>query len=159
MLTLRQATIADIPLIYQFIQELADYEQLADAVTATPELLTMGLFGERATSEVVLAFIGEEPVGFALFFPNFSTFLGRAGLYLEDLYVRTPYRGQGIGKMLFGYLAQLAQTRGYGRVEWSVLDWNTAAIGFYERIGARPVSGWQVYRLTGTALAQLAQTT
>ena len=145
-----------MPAIAELIRGLAEYEKLAHEVVMTEELLSANLFGERAYAETVLA---EEPggraVGFALFFHNFSTFLGRPGIYLEDLFVLPSERGKGIGRALLAHLARLAVERGCGRLEWSVLDWNRPAIGFYESLGARPNSEWTVYRLTGEALARL----
>jgi GNAT superfamily N-acetyltransferase len=141
-LEIRPATVADVPLILQFIRELAEYERLAHEVIATEEGLREQLFGGPAMpagAEVVLAYLAGQPVGFALFFHNFSTFLGRRGLYLEDLYVKPEYRSKGIGKALLVYLARLAKARGCGRFEWWVLDWNEAAIGFYRRLGAEPM--------------------
>lgn len=153
---LRAAELADIPLILEFIRGLAEYERLAHECVATEALLRESLFGPRPAAEVVLAFAGEEPAGFALFFHNFSTFLGRRGLYLEDLFVRPEWRGRGLGRMLLAHLARLAVERGCGRLEWWVLDWNTPAIEFYRSLGARAMDEWTVYRLTGDALARLA---
>jgi len=150
------AVAADLPLIHRFIRELADYERLLDAVTATEEKLRRTLFGPRPAAEVVLAYDGDEPVGFALFFPNYSTFLAQPGIYLEDLYVRPEARGRGVGRALLVYLARLAVERGCGRLEWAVLDWNESAIRFYKGIGARPMDDWITFRLTGDALARLA---
>ena len=154
---LRAAEEGDVPVIAELIRGLARYEKLADQVEMTDELLAISLFGERPYAEVVLAEEGGRPVGFALFFHNFSTFLGRPGIYLEDLFVVPEYRGRGIGRTLLAHLAGLAVERGCGRLEWAVLDWNRDAIGFYERLGARPNSEWTVYRLTGEALAGLAR--
>ncbi|HEX9668313.1 MAG TPA: GNAT family N-acetyltransferase [Thermoanaerobaculia bacterium] len=150
------AVAADLPLIHRFIRELADYERLLDAVTATEEKLRRTLFGPRPAAEVVLAYDGDEPVGFALFFPNYSTFLAQPGIYLEDLYVRPEARGRGVGRALLVHLARLAVERGCGRLEWAVLDWNESAIRFYKGIGARPMDDWITFRLTGDALARLA---
>lgn len=161
-LEIRLATSADVPLILQFIQELAEYEQLAYEVVATSELLREQLFGPAPAgggAEVVIAYRAEQPVGFALFFHNFSTFLGRRGIYLEDLYVKPAYRGHGIGRALLIYLARLAQTRGCGRLEWSVLNWNETAIRFYRSLGARPLTEWTGFRLTGATLDALAAET
>lgn len=152
----RAASEADVPLILSFIKELAEYERLSHAVVATEEALRQWLFGERPVAEVVIGEDGEEPAGFALFFPSFSTFLGRPGIYLEDLYVRPEFRGRGVGRALLVHLARLAKERDCGRLEWSVLDWNEPAIGFYRGIGASPVGGWTVYRVTGEALKRLA---
>lgn len=152
----RFATAEDTPLVLSFIRELAEYENLSHEVVATEEALRTSLFGERPFAEVLLAFVGEEPVGFALFFHNFSTFLGKPGIYLEDLYVRPEHRGAGAGSALLSRLAGLAVERGCGRLEWWVLDWNEPSIGFYERLGATAMDDWTVYRLTGAALEDLA---
>jgi GNAT superfamily N-acetyltransferase len=154
--TLRPATPADVPLILGFIRELAAYEKLDDQVLATESLLAEQLFGPRPAAEVVIAEVDGLAVGFALFFHNFSTFLGRRGLYLEDLFVLPAYRGRGIGRRLLSYLARIAIERRCGRMEWWVLDWNETAIRFYRSIGARPMDDWTVYRLDGDALARLA---
>ena len=150
------ATISDVPLILQFIKELAEYEQLLHEVVATEELLQETLFGDQAHAEVIIGYLGEKPVSFALFFHNFSTFLGKPGLYLEDLYVKPEARGQGIGKKMLTYLAQLAKDRNCGRFEWWVLDWNESAINFYKSLGAKAMDEWTVYRVTGEALDKLA---
>ena len=155
-LEIRAATEEDVPLILSLIKELAEYERLSHEVVATEEALRDSLFGERPVAEVLIGQLGDEPVGFALFFHNFSTFLGKPGIYLEDLYVRPEFRGAGIGRALLVHLARLARERGCGRLEWSVLDWNEPAIGFYKKIGASPVSGWTVYRVTGEALDDMA---
>jgi GNAT superfamily N-acetyltransferase len=155
-LEIRPATEADVPLILTFIRELADYERLSHEVVATEEMLRETLFGERRFAEVLLGYRGGSPAGFALFFHNFSTFLGRPGIYLEDLYVKPEFRGTGLGRAMLVHLARLARERGCGRLEWSVLDWNEPAIGFYKSLGASPVSGWTVYRVTGEALDELA---
>jgi GNAT superfamily N-acetyltransferase len=154
---LRPATRDDVPVIAELIRGLARYEKLEDQVEMTEALLAAGLFGERPYAEVVLAEEDGLAVGFALFFHNFSTFLGRPGIYLEDLFVLPEHRGRGIGRTLLAHLARLAVERGCGRLEWAVLDWNREAIGFYERLGARPLSEWTVYRLTGEALTRLAR--
>jgi GNAT superfamily N-acetyltransferase len=150
------ATESDIPLILSFIKGLAQYEGLAHEVAATDESLRELLFGPRASAEVVIAYSGTEPVGFAVFFHNCSTFLGRSGLYLEDLFVLPEWRGRGLGRALLRYVAQIAVTRDCGRMEWSVLDRNEPAIGFYRALGANPVDDWTIYRLTGEALEQLS---
>ncbi len=155
-LQLREATVDDISLILRFIRELAEYERLAQDAVATEDLLREHLFGERPKAEVLLAHLGSEPVGFALFFHNFSTFLGRPGIYLEDLFVLPEARGKGVGRALLERLAALAVERGCGRLEWSVLDWNEPAIGFYKRLGATPMDEWTVFRVTGDALHRLA---
>jgi GNAT superfamily N-acetyltransferase len=157
-LSLRPATPADVPLILTLIRGLAEYEQLAHECVATEELLRNSLFGPKPDAEVVLAFLDERAAGFALFFHNYSTFLARRGLYLEDLFVFPEFRGRGVGKALLRHLARLAVERGCGRFEWAVLDWNDSAIEFYESLGARPMSDWITYRLTGEALTKLAST-
>jgi GNAT superfamily N-acetyltransferase len=146
-----------VPVIAELIRGLARFEKLEQEVVMTEELLAAGLFGDRPYAEVVIAEDDGRPVGFALFFHNFSTFLGRPGIYLEDLFVLPEQRGQGIGRMLVAHLARLAVERRCGRLEWAVLDWNRDAIQFYERLGARPNSDWTVYRLTGEALTGLAR--
>jgi GNAT superfamily N-acetyltransferase len=153
---IRVATEDDVPLILSLIRELAEYERLSHEVVATEETLRDSLFGERRVAETLLAYLGDDPAGFALFFHNFSTFLGRPGIYLEDLYVRPEFRSAGVGRTLLVRIAGLTKERGCGRLEWAVLDWNEPAISFYKRIGASPVSGWTVYRLTGEALEELA---
>jgi GNAT superfamily N-acetyltransferase len=155
-LEIRAAAEDDVPLILSLIEELAGYERLSHEVVATEETLRDSLFGERRVAETLLAYLGDDPAGFALFFHNFSTFLGRPGIYLEDLYVRPEFRGAGVGRALLVHIAGLARDRNCGRLEWSVLDWNEPAIGFYESVGASPVSGWKVYRVTGEALEELA---
>ena len=155
-LEIRPGTEEDVALILSLIRELAEYERLSHEVVATEEMLRDSLFGERRAAEVLLGHLDDEPAGFALFFHNFSTFLGRPGIYLEDLYVRPEFRGAGVGRAMLVRLARLARERGCGRLEWSVLDWNEPAISFYKRLGASPVSGWSVYRVTGEALEELA---
>jgi GNAT superfamily N-acetyltransferase len=155
-LEIRAATEDDAPVILSLIKELAEYERLSHEVVATEETLRDSLFGERPVAEVLIGDLEDETVGFALYFYSFSTFLGKPGIYLEDLYVRPTYRGMGFGRTLLIHLAHLAQERGCGRLEWSVLDWNQPAIGFYKGLGASPVSGWTVYRVTGEALDDLA---
>jgi GNAT superfamily N-acetyltransferase len=154
--TLRLATRDDVPLILDFIRALAEYEREPDAVLATESMLETELFGERPGAEVVIAEADGQPAGFALFFHNFSTWLGRRGLYLEDLFVRPEFRGRGVGLVLMTYHAKLAVERGCGRFEWSVLDWNTPAIDFYRSLGAVGLEEWTVQRLTGEALQKLA---
>lgn len=154
-LDIRAAIPGDEHLILDLIRELAAYERLVDEVEATPELLAETLFGEQAVTETVIAEWNHEPAGFALFFTSFSTFVGRPGLYLEDLFVRESYRARGIGKALLRHLAGIARERNYGRMEWSVLDWNEPAIEFYRSLGARPMDGWTVFRLDERALAQI----
>jgi GNAT superfamily N-acetyltransferase len=154
---LRLATVDDVPLLLSLIRGLAEYEKLLHEVEATEADLRATLFGERPAAEVVIAMADEhEPAGFALFFTNYSTFLAKPGLYLEDLFVKPEFRGRGIGKALLTHLAQLANSRRYGRMEWSVLDWNEPAIAFYESFGARRLREWQICRLTGPALAAYA---
>lgn len=155
-ITLRAAQRADVPLILAFVRELAEYERLADAVVADAAMFEAALFGARPDAEVIIAEVDGEAAGFALFFHSFSTFLGRRGLYLEDLYVRPAHRGHGVGKHLMTHLAALAVERSCGRFEWSVLDWNAPAIGFYRAIGAVGQDGWTVQRLDGDALRALA---
>ena len=155
-MTLRAATVDDVPLILAFIRGLADYERLLHEVVATEAGLRRALFGPRAYAEVVLAEDAGAPVGFALFFHTFSTFLGQPGIYLEDLFVVPEARGRGVGRSLLAHLARLAEERGCGRVEWAVLDWNAPAIRFYESLGARPNDEWTVDRLTGDSLTALA---
>ena len=151
----RKAAPGDEGLILTFIRELADYEGMLDQVVADEATLHTWIF-EKGKAEVLFVLEGETEVGFALFFHNFSTFLGRAGLYLEDLYVRSECRGKGYGKALFRKLAQVALERGCGRMEWWCLDWNTPSIGFYKSLGAEAMEDWTVYRLAGQALRRLA---
>ena len=146
----------DVAVILRLITALGEYEKLAHEVVATEADIRAALFGPRPAAEVVIARAGDEPVGFALFFHNFSTFLGRRGLYLEDLFVVPEWRGRGIGRELLAHLARLAVERDCGRMEWSVLDWNDSAVGFYQRLGARVMEDWRICRLTGDGLAQLA---
>jgi GNAT superfamily N-acetyltransferase len=153
---LRTATERDVPLILSFIKELAEYERLSHEVVATEQLLRASLFGERPAAEVVMGDYGDEPAGFALFFHNFSTFLGRPGIYLEDLYVTPSLRGRGVGRAMLAYLAKLAKKRDCGRLEWSVLDWNAPAIKLYKSIGATPMDDWTVFRVTEETLHGLA---
>ena len=155
-ITIRPATEQDVPLIQGFIRDLARYEHLEHEMVATEEGLRKTLFGERRYAEVVFACVGAEPVGFALFFHNYSTFLGKPGIYLEDLFVRPEARGRGIGKRLLAWLAQTAVARDCGRLEWAVLDWNEPSIGFYRSLGAILKSEWQIFRLTGDPLKALA---
>ena len=154
--SLRPATVNDVSLIRELIEGLAEYERLRHECRATDELLRASLFGERAYAELVIAEWDGVPAGFALFFHNYSTFLARPGIYLEDLFVRPTHRGRGIGEALLRHLAALAVIRDCGRLEWSVLDWNTDAIGFYTKLGALPQDDWTVYRVTGDALTRLA---
>jgi GNAT superfamily N-acetyltransferase len=151
------ATERDVPQILELIKGLAEYERLAHVVEATEDRLRRALFGERPAAEVFLAFDGDECAGFALFFTNYSTFLGKPGLYLEDVFVKPHLRRNGIGLALLKKLAAIAQERDYGRMEWSVLDWNEAAINFYKKLGAVPLEEWTMFRLTGTALSDFAR--
>lgn len=156
-LSFRAATREDIPLIFQFIKDLARYEKMLDEVVATETLLEEWLFIHKK-AEVIFPVYGEKEVGFALFFHNFSTFLGRAGLYLEDLYIMPEYRGQGCGKAVLKELARIAVERGCGRLEWWCLDWNKPSIDFYRSLGAQPMEEWTVYRLSGDTLRHMAST-
>jgi GNAT superfamily N-acetyltransferase len=154
--SIKPATIHDVETILGFIKELADYEKLTHEVVATEELLRETLFDERQVAKVIIGYSDDQPVGFALFFHNFSTFLGRPGIYLEDLYVKPEFRGNGMGRKLFQHIVQLAKERRCGRVEWSVLDWNEPSIQFYQNLGAKPLDDWSMFRLTGDALEKLA---
>ena len=154
--TIRPATAHDVPVILSFIRDLAKYEHLEHEVAATEASLRNTLFGPRPYAEVVFACSDAKPVGFALFFHNFSTFLGKPGIYLEDLFVRPEARGGGIGKRLLAWLAGTAVERGCGRLEWAVLDWNQPSIGFYRSLGAVAMDDWKLFRLTGEALQQVA---
>lgn len=145
----------DVGLVVAFIKELAEYERLADTVVVTEAMIEQALFSARPTAEAVLAYWDDGPVGFALFFTNFSTFVGRPGIYLEDLFVRPAARRNGIGRALLRHLAGLCTQRGYGRLEWAVLDWNQPAIEFYKSLGAVPMNEWTVFRLTGEPLENL----
>lgn len=153
---IRSARRGDAPLILKFIRELAIYEKLAHEVTATERDIEINLFGARPTAECIIAEHDGTPIGFALYFHNFSTFLGKPGLYLEDLYVQPAFRGQGYGRKLLSHLAKLALDRGCGRFEWAVLDWNAPAIGFYKKLGANIMADWRINRLSGGALEKLA---
>lgn len=154
---IRSAAVSDVPDILRLIKALAEYEKLSHEVVATEVALAQALFGPRPAAEVLLAEEDGRSVGFALFFQNFSTFLGKPGIYLEDLFVEPAFRGRGIGRDLLRAIARLAVERGCGRFEWAVLDWNAPAIGFYKSLGARPMDDWTVMRLTGEALERLAQ--
>lgn len=155
-LRVRNASEEDVPLILDLIRELAEYEKLSHEVVATEDGLRRSLFGERPAAEVLIGEFEGRPAAFALFFHNFSTFLGKPGIYLEDLYVRPRFRGRGMGKAMLVRLAKLARERGCGRLEWSVLDWNEPSISFYESLGAVAMTDWTVYRVTGEALNSLA---
>ena len=154
---IRTATEADVSVILRLIRDLAEYERAPDAVVATETGLREVLFGPKRSAEVLLALENDEPVGFAVFFHNFSTWLGRPGLYLEDLFVRPEKRGKGYGRALLERLAQIAKERGCGRMEWAVLDWNDPAIQFYRKLGAQPMDEWTVFRLTEEGIAKLAK--
>lgn len=154
-LRIKQATENDVPLILQFIRELAEYEQALDRVIATEEILRTTLFGERAYAEAVIAYIGDQPAAFAIYFFSYSSFTGLPNLYLEDVLVRSAYRGSGLGKELFAFLARRASEHGCGRMEWSVLNWNEPAIGFYQRLGAEPVRDWTVFHLEREQMERL----
>src|SRR5688572_25877634 len=149
---IEKAAATDVPLILSFIRQLAEYERLSDAVTANEDVLRESLFGDRPAAEVVIGYDGETAVAFAIFFQSFSTFLGKPGIYLEDLFVIPEARGRGFGRAMLVYLARLAVDRGYGRLEWSVLDWNEPAINFYRSLGAAPMNDWTMFRVTGDAL-------
>ena len=153
---IERATERDVPVILQMIRDLAEYERMSDQVVATETGLRESLFSGQRDAEVLLAYADDKPAGFALFFHNFSTFVGRKGLYLEDLFVKPELRGAGIGKRLLVELARIAIERRCGRFEWSVLDWNEPAIGFYRKLGAVPMNEWTIFRVTGDALARLA---
>jgi GNAT superfamily N-acetyltransferase len=153
---IRPAQMEDVPIILELIRDLATYERAPNEVTATEEQLVDVLFGERPVAEVLLAFEGQSPVGFAVFFYNFSTWLGRPGLYLEDLFVKPEKRGKGYGRALLIELAKIARDRKCGRMEWAVLDWNEPAINFYRALGAKPMDEWTVFRLTRDGIARLA---
>jgi len=153
---IRPATAADVPIILELIRALATYERAPNDVTATEDGLSKVLFGEKPAAEVLLAFKNETAVGFAVFFHNFSTWLGRPGLYLEDLFVRPEDRGKGYGRALLMHLAKIARDRGCGRMEWAVLDWNEPAIQFYRKLGGKPMDEWTVFRLTRDGIAKLA---
>ncbi len=153
---IRPATAPDVSVILAFIKKLARYERLSHEVVATEELLRETLFGSRRTAEVAIGYVDVKPVGFVLFFHNYSTFLGKPGLYIEDLFVDQEYRRRGFGRALLLYVARLAKQRNCGRLEWSVLDWNEPAIDFYKKLGALPMSEWTVFRVTGQRLDELA---
>lgn len=156
-LRITPATDGDVPLILRLIKDLAEYERMSRDVVATEERLRASLFGPHPGAEVVLGYAGDEPAGFALFFHNFSTFVGKRGLYLEDLFVVPKFRGRGYGQALLTHLAQIALERDCGRFEWTVLDWNEPAIGFYRKLGAVPMEDWTIFRVSGDALERLAR--
>ncbi len=154
--TIRQATVADAQLVHEFVCELAEYERLSHIVVSSPESLAEALFGEHPGAEVLLAFADAEPVGFAVYFHNFSTFLGVKGLWLEDIYVKPAQRRNGYGEKILRHVARIACERGCGRFEWSALDWNTPAWDFYRSLGAVPMDDWTTFRVTGESLRRLA---
>jgi GNAT superfamily N-acetyltransferase len=154
---IKPAAVEDVPQILTFIKGLAEYEKLAHEVVATEEILRETLFGARPFAEVIIGYYQHRPVCFALFFHNFSTFLGRPGIYLEDLFVQPEFRGKGFGRKMLSYLATLTKERNGGRLEWSVLDWNEPAIRFYKSLAAKPLDEWTMFRVTGEALDQLAE--
>lgn len=155
-LTIAPARLDDVPVLLRLIKALGDYEKLSDEIVVTEADLQRWLFGEKPAAEVMIAWAGAEAIGYALFFQNFSTFRGRPGMYLEDLFVVPAWRGRGVGRRLLTVLASLAVERGYGRFEWAVLDWNAPAIGFYRNLGAVVMDDWRICRLTGGALAAVA---
>ena len=155
-LTITPATAADIPLLLALIRALAEYERLSDQVSATEDRLRESLFGPRSAAEAVIGHLDGEPAGFALFFQTYSTFLGRPGMYLEDIFVKPECRGRGLGEALLRHLARVAVARQCGRFEWAVLDWNAPAIGFYRKLGADVLADWRICRVAGGALARLA---
>ena len=155
--SLRDADSSDVATIIAFIRELAEYEKLAHEMVATEDSIRHSLFGDNPAAEVVIAEVDETPAGFALYFRSYSTFLGRPGIYLEDLFVRRAHRGIGIGKALLRHVAGIACARDYGRLEWAVLDWNEPAIGLYEQMGARAMGDWTTYRVSGDSLLAMAQ--
>jgi GNAT superfamily N-acetyltransferase len=152
---IQSARESDVPVILSFINKLAHYEHLGEEVVATEEMLRETLFGARPTAEVAIGYFEKKPVGFVLFFHNYSTFLGRPGLYIEDLFIDEAYRKRGFGRALLLHVARLAKARRCGRLEWSVLDWNEPAITFYKKLGAVPMSEWTVFRITGENLSRL----
>lgn len=153
---IKSATESDVSVILSFVKKLARYEQLLHEVVATEDLLRETLFGKRRTTEVAIGYLETKPVGFVLFFHNYSTFLGKPGLYIEDLFVDEDYRRRGYGRALLLHVARLAKQRGCGRLEWSVLDWNQPAIDFYKKLGALPMNEWTVFRVAGKSLDELA---
>ena len=155
---IEQATKTQVPLILYFIKQLAEYEKLLDHVTADETRIEESLFGDKPCAEVVIAYLDDQPAGFAIFFSTYSTFLGRPGIYLEDLFVEPKFRSFGVGKSLLVHLAKLVRERGGARLEWSVLNWNEPAIQFYKGLGAAPQDAWTMYRVTGESLEKLAET-
>ncbi|MEO8433922.1 MAG: GNAT family N-acetyltransferase [Pyrinomonadaceae bacterium] len=156
-LRIEKPIVADVPLILEFVRDLAEYEKLADSVAATEDRLRETLFGPNPSAHALLAYDKDDPVGFAIYFFNYSTFVGRPGLYLEDLFVRPEARGKGFGRALLQHLARIAVERNCGRMEWAVLNWNEPALGFYQSLGANPMADWIVFRLSGKALEDLAR--
>jgi GNAT superfamily N-acetyltransferase len=154
--SIRAATATDTPLVLAFIRDLAKYEQLSSECHATEEQVRQTLFSDRPAAECLLAYVDNEPAGFAVFYTNYSTFLARPGLYVEDLFVKPTFRKRGVGRALMHHIAKLANQRKCGRMEWTVLDWNEPAIEFYRGLGAQPLEEWRIFRLTGSALAQYA---
>lgn len=154
-IVIKKAEPKDVPLILSLIKEIAEYEKLSHEVVATEEILAESLFGKNANTEVVIAYDNDIVAGYAVFFHNFSTFIGKSGLYLEDIYIKPEMRAKGIGKKIFKYLVNLAAERNCGRMEWAVLNWNVPAINFYQKLGAVPLEGWTVYRLTEDKLTKL----
>jgi GNAT superfamily N-acetyltransferase len=152
----RAATVEDVPIILRLIKGLAEYEELGQHVTASESGLRQSLFGDKPAAEVALAFAGDEPVGFAVWFENYSTFLGRRGIYLEDIFVEPAWRRRGIGRLLLAYVAKIAVDRQCGRLDWAVLDWNEPARRFYRSLGAEPLDGWTIFRLSGRNLEEIA---
>ena len=155
--TIRAATIVDVPIILELIRALATYERAPNEVTATEGQLVDVLFGKKPAAEVLLAFEDDTPIGFAVFFHNFSTWLGRPGLYLEDLFVKPEHRGKGYGRALLVHLGKIAHERGCGRMEWAVLNWNEQAIEFYKKLGAKPLDEWKIFRLNREGIARLVE--
>lgn len=156
-LKIKKASVKDVPLILSLIKELAEYEKLLNEVIVTGKDLKKCLFGTKKYAEVLIAYYENKPVGMALFFHNYSTFVGKPGIYLEDLYVKPDYRGKGIGKALLLELIKLAKKRNCGRVEWAVLDWNKPAIDFYEKLGAEMKDSWRIFRLTSDKISKIAE--
>ena len=155
--TIRAATIVDVPIILELIRALATYERAPNEVTATEDQLIDVLFGKKPAAEVLLAFEDDTPIGFAVFFRNFSTWLGRSGLYLEDLFVKPEHRGKGYGRALLVHLGKIAHERGCGRMEWAVLNWNEPAVEFYKKLGAKPLDEWKIFRLNREGIARLVE--
>jgi GNAT superfamily N-acetyltransferase len=156
-ITIRPATVQDAPLMFQFIRALADYEKLSDSVTGSEELIRKHLFGEKKAAETLIAYLNEEPAGFALYFYKFSTFLTLPGIWLEDLFVYPQYRRNGIGRALLQRVAAIAVQQGCGRLEWTALDWNTLATDFYKKLGAEAIDEWTIYRMTGESILRLSR--